>query len=112
MAAARNEQRTPTSNEVRLSINRMKTRFRRFLESEEGSGVVYRFKVRRIPGWGRQQLASIAACESHGNPSTMSGGGTYRGMYPFSFRTGRSSAEAATRPRHHATSRPGAPGCC
>jgi Transglycosylase-like domain len=65
----------------------MKTRFKRFIRSAEGRKVVYRFKVRRIPDWGRQQLASIAACESHGNPRAIGGGGSFRGMYQFTFGT-------------------------
>ena len=32
-------------------------------------------------------LASIAQCESHGNPRAISPGGTYRGKYQFSFST-------------------------
>ncbi len=36
-----------------------------------------------IPG----VLASIAQCESHGNPRAISPGGTYRGKYQFSFST-------------------------
>jgi hypothetical protein len=32
-------------------------------------------------------LASIAQCESHGNPRAISAGGTYRGKYQFSFST-------------------------
>jgi hypothetical protein len=87
VVAARNEQRSPTAVELRRSIRTMKTRFRRFLDSEEGRTVVFRFKVKKIPAWGRQQLASIAACESHGNPRAVGGGGIYRGMYQFSFST-------------------------
>ena len=33
------------------------------------------------------QLASIAQCESGGNPRAISSGGTYRGKYQFSFST-------------------------
>jgi hypothetical protein len=33
------------------------------------------------------QLASIANCESHGNPRAVSGTGTYRGKYQFSYST-------------------------
>jgi len=87
VAAARIDERPPTSDELRSSLSRMKARFRRFLGSEEGRSVVFRFKVKRIPAWGRQQLASIAACESHGDPRAVGGGGTYRGMYQFSFGT-------------------------
>jgi hypothetical protein len=102
VVAARNEDRAPTAVELRRSIRTMKTRFSRFLRSEEGRSVVFRFKVKRIPGWGRQHLASIAACESHGNPRAIGGGGTYRGMYQFSFSTwqvvgGTGDPAAATR---------------
>ena len=85
---------------------RMKTRFRRFLRSEEGRSVVFRFKVKQIPSWGRQQLASIAACESHGNPRAIGGGGTYRGMYQFSFSTWQvvgGSGDPAAASRHEQT---------
>jgi hypothetical protein len=87
VVAARSDQRPVTARELRRSIRRMKTRFERFIRSAEGRKVVYRFKVRRIPGWGRQQLASIAACESHGNPRAIGGGGSFRGMYQFTFGT-------------------------
>jgi hypothetical protein len=33
------------------------------------------------------QLASIAVCESHGNPRAIGGGGAYRGKYQFSYST-------------------------
>ena len=76
----------------------------RFLRSEEGRTVVFRYKVRKIPSSGRQQLASIASCESHGNPRAVGGGGTYRGMYQFSFSTwavvgGSGDPAAALAPR-------------
>jgi Transglycosylase-like domain len=87
VVAARNDQRPVTARELRRSIRRMKTRFQRFIRSAEGRKVVYRFKVRRIPDWGRQHLASIAACESHGNPRAIGGGGSFRGMYQFTFGT-------------------------
>jgi hypothetical protein len=85
--AARHEQRPVTAVELRRSIRTMKTRLRRFLRSEEGRTVLFRYKVRKIPSSGRLQLASIASCESHGNPRAIGGGGTYRGMYQFSFST-------------------------
>ena len=96
----------PTAVELRRSIRTMKTRFRRFLRSEEGRTVVFRFKVRKIPSWGRRQLASIAACESHGNPRAVGGGGTYRGMYQFSFSTWQivgGSGDPAAASRHEQT---------
>ena len=35
----------------------------------------------------RAALKQIAACESHGNPRAIGGGGAYRGKYQFSFGT-------------------------
>jgi hypothetical protein len=50
----------------------------------------FKRKVRRqVPRWGRAQLRSIAACESHNNPRAVGGGGMYRGLYQFSFSTWR-----------------------
>jgi hypothetical protein len=43
--------------------------------------------VATIPAWGRSHLASIASCESGGDPTAIGGGGAYRGMYQFSFST-------------------------
>jgi Transglycosylase-like domain len=106
VVAARSEQRSPTAVELRRSIRTMKTRFRRFLRSEEGRATAYRFKIEKIPAWGRQQLASIAACESHGNPRAVGGGGAYRGMYQFSFSTWQvvgGSGDPAAAPRHEQT---------
>jgi hypothetical protein len=106
VVAARHEQRSPTAVELRRSIRAMKTRFRRFLRSGEGRTVVFRFKVKKIPAWGREQLASIAACESHGNPRAVGGGGTYRGMYQFSFSTWQvvgGSGDPAAASRHEQT---------
>jgi Transglycosylase-like domain len=106
VTAARHEQRSPTAVELRRSIRTMKTRYRRFLDSEEGRTVAFRFKVRKIPAWGRQQLASIAACESHGNPRAVGGGGIYRGMYQFSFSTWQvvgGSGDPAAASRHEQT---------
>ena len=104
--AARHEQRSATAVELRRSIRTMKTRFQRFLRSEEGRTVVFRYKVRKIPSSGRQQLASIASCESHGNPRAVGGGGTYRGMYQFSFSTWQivgGSGDPAAASRHEQT---------
>ena len=106
VVAARNDDRVPTAVELRRSIRTMKARFRGFLRSEEGRTVVFRFKVKKIPGWGRQQLASIAACESHGDPRAVGGGGTYRGMYQFSFSTWAvvgGSGDPAAASRHEQT---------
>jgi Transglycosylase-like domain len=106
VVAARHEQRSPTTVELRRSIRTMKKRFQRFLRSEAGRTVVFRFKVKKIPSWGRQQLTSIAACESHGNPRAVGGGGTYRGMYQFSFSTWQivgGSGDPAAASRHEQT---------
>ncbi len=106
VVAARHEERSATAVELRRSIRTMKTRFQRFLRSEEGRTVVFRYKVRKIPSSGRQQLASIASCESHGNPRAVGGGGTYRGMYQFSFSTWQivgGSGDPAAASRHEQT---------
>ena len=106
VVAAGHEQRSATTVELRRSIRTMKTRFRRFLRSEEGRSVVFRLRVRKIPSWGRQQLASIASCESHGNPRAVGGGGGYRGMYQFSFNTWQvvgGSGDPAAASRHEQT---------
>jgi hypothetical protein len=100
--AARNQDRAPAAGELRESIERMKTRFGNYLRSPRGRAVLYRMKLRTIPGSARQQLASIAACESHGDPRAIGGGGTYRGMYQFSFSTwqvvgGKGDPAAASR---------------
>ena len=87
VVAAREQDRAATAPELRTSIDRMRTRFGNFLRSARGQAALFRLKVRKIPGWGREQLASIAACESHGNPRAVGGGGTYRGMYQFSSST-------------------------
>jgi hypothetical protein len=80
---------SPTKDELRRSIWRMKERWGRWLRTtDEGRGVAFKLKVRRrVPGWGKEHLRSIAACESHNNPRAVGGGGTYRGLYQFSFST-------------------------
>ena len=106
VAAAGVYQRPPSSDELRDSISRMKARFRRFLGSEDGRGAVFRFKVKRIPAWGRQQLRSISACESHGDPRAVGGGGTYRGLYQFSVGTWQivgGAGDPAAASRHEQT---------
>jgi Transglycosylase-like domain len=87
VVAARTQDREPTAVELRESIARMKTRFRNYLRSPRGRATLFRMKVRTIPAASRRHLASIAACESHGDPRAVGGGGTYRGMYQFSFST-------------------------
>jgi hypothetical protein len=56
-------------------LRRSNVRLRRILKS----GVVA--PAVPIPG----VLASIANCESHGNPTAIGGGGAYRGKYQFSY---------------------------
>ena len=106
VVAARNQERAATAPEVRQSIRRMKTRFRNYLRSPRGRTTLFRMKARTIPASGRQQLASIAACESHGNPRAIGGGGTYRGMYQFGFGTWQvvgGSGDPAAASRHEQT---------
>jgi hypothetical protein len=87
--AARTDDRAPTARELRRSIRRMKRRFANWSRTYEGRATVHRFKVRRIPYWGREHLSSIAWCESRNNPRAIGGGGAYRGLYQFSFSTWR-----------------------
>jgi hypothetical protein len=87
--AAASADREPTARELRRSIRRMRRRFRNWSRTYEGRTTVYRFKVRRIPEWGREHLSSIAWCESHNDPRAVSASGAYRGLYQFSFSTWR-----------------------
>ena len=87
--AAASADREPTARELRRSIRRMKRRFRNWSKTYEGRATINRFKVRHIPSWGKQKLASIAWCESRNNPHAVGGGGAYRGLYQFSFSTWR-----------------------
>jgi hypothetical protein len=87
--AAASDDREPTARELRRSIRRMKRRFANWSRTYEGRATVHRFKVRRIPEWGREHLRSIAWCESRNNPRAIGGGGAYRGLYQFSFSTWR-----------------------
>ena len=89
MIAARSEERPPSVQELRQSIDRMRQRFRSFLRSPEGRAVRFAAKVRTIPAWGRGHLRSIAWCESRNNPRAIGGGGAFRGLYQFTFRTWR-----------------------
>ena len=41
----------------------------------------------RVPAELRGELAAIAACESHGNPRAIGGGGAFRGKYQFDYGT-------------------------
>ena len=87
--AAASDDRAPTARELRRSIRRMKRRFRNWKGTYEGRATVHRIKVRHIPRWGKQKLASIAWCESRNNPRAVGGGGSFRGMYQFTFSTWR-----------------------
>jgi Transglycosylase-like domain len=81
--------RPPTATELRRSIHRMHRRWSHWLRATApGQAVWFKLNVRaKVPAWGTQQLRSIAACESHGNPRAVGGGGAYRGMYQFSVST-------------------------
>jgi soluble lytic murein transglycosylase-like protein len=87
--AAASADREPTARELRRSIRRMKRRFANWSTTYEGRATINRFRVRHIPRWGKQKLASIAWCESRNNPRAVGGGGAYRGLYQFSFSTWR-----------------------
>ncbi|HVG74031.1 MAG TPA: transglycosylase family protein [Thermoleophilaceae bacterium] len=67
----------------------MKRRFATWSKTYEGRATINRFRVRHVPRWGKQKLASIAWCESRNNPRAVGGGGAYRGLYQFSFSTWR-----------------------
>jgi hypothetical protein len=104
-AAASNE-RAAGARELRRSIRRMKRRFGNWSRTYEGRATVHRFKVRRIPRWGKQHLRSIAWCESRNNPRAVSSSGAYRGLYQFSFSTWRvvgGSGDPAAAPRAEQT---------
>ena len=85
--AAASDDREPTARELRRSIRRMKRRFANWSRTYEGRATVNRFRVGRIPEWGREHLRSIAWCESHNNPRAVSASGAYRVLYQFSFST-------------------------
>jgi Transglycosylase-like domain len=87
--AADGSARPPTKRELRRSIHRMQRRWARFTRTtRRGRNAMFKLKVRRaVPRWGKQQLRSIAWCESRNNPRAIGGGGAYRGMYQFSVRT-------------------------
>jgi hypothetical protein len=87
--AAASSDRAPTARELRRSIRRMKRRFANWSRTYEGRATVHRFKVRHIPRWGKQHLRSIAWCESRNNPRAVGGGGSFRGLYQFTFSTWR-----------------------
>jgi Transglycosylase-like domain len=104
--AAAGDVRATTARELRRSIRRMKRRFAIWSTTYEGRATIHRFKGRRIPDWGREQLSSIAWCESRNNPRAVGGGGAYRGLYQFSFSTWRvvgGSGDPAAAPRSEQT---------
>jgi soluble lytic murein transglycosylase-like protein len=104
--AAASDDREPTARELRRSIRRMRVRFENWSQTYDGRATIYRFKVRRIPEWGREHLRSIAWCESRNNPRAIGGGGAYRGLYQFSFSTWRvvgGSGDPAAAPRSEQT---------
>jgi Transglycosylase-like domain len=103
---AASDDRPPTARELRRSIRRMKRRFANWSTTYEGRATIHRFKVRRIPDWGRSQLSSIAWCEARNNPRAIGGGGAYRGLYQFSFSTWRvvgGSGDPVAAPRSEQT---------
>jgi len=104
--AAASAEREPTAGELRRSVRRMKRRFANWSQTYEGRATINRFRVRRIPDWGRAHLSSIAWCESRNNPRAIGGGGAYRGLYQFSFSTWRvvgGSGDPAAAPRSEQT---------
>jgi hypothetical protein len=104
--AAASAEREPTAGELRRSVRRMKRRFANWSRTYEGRATINRFRVRRIPDWGRAHLSSIAWCESRNNPRAIGGGGAYRGLYQFSFSTWRvvgGSGDPAAAPRSEQT---------
>jgi hypothetical protein len=106
VAAARSTSASPSARELRGAIHRMQRRFARWLRSPEGRAARYRLKLDQIPAWGRNQLRSIAACESHNDPRAIGGGGAYRGLYQFSFSTWRvvgGTGDPAASPRSEQT---------
>lgn len=106
VAAVRSTVEQPSAADLRRAIHRMQRRFARWLRSPEGSAARFHLKLDRIPAWGRSQLRSIAACESHNDPTAIGGGGAYRGLYQFSFSTWRvvgGTGDPAASPRSEQT---------
>ena len=106
--AANGTSRPPTKRELRRSIHRMQRRWGRWVRTTaRGRAVGFKLKVRhKVPRWGKQHLRSIAWCESRNNPRAIGGGGAYRGMYQFTFRTWSvvgGSGDPAAAPRHEQT---------
>jgi hypothetical protein len=72
------EVRAPTEGELDRSVGVLRRMVGSTGGSEDGASA---------PGGALQQ---IAACESHGNPSAVGGGGAYRGKYQFDYGTWQS----------------------
>ncbi|HEV2875042.1 MAG TPA: transglycosylase family protein [Thermoleophilaceae bacterium] len=87
--AADGSARPPTRRELRRCIRWMERRWARFTRTtRRGRNAMFKLKVRRaVPRWGKQHLRSIRWCESRNKPRAVGGGGAYRGLYQFSFRT-------------------------
>jgi hypothetical protein len=87
--AAEDGAAAPTRRELRHSIHRMQRRWGHWLRRDpQGRTVAFKLKVRRqVPSWGKEQLRSIAWCESKNDPHAIGGGGAYRGMFQFSVST-------------------------
>jgi Transglycosylase-like domain len=106
--AADGSVRPPTGRELRRSIHRMQRRWGHWVHATaRGRAVRFKRIVRRkVPRWGKQHLRSIAWCESRNNPRAIGGGGAYRGMYQFTFRTWSvvgGTGDPAAAPRHEQT---------
>jgi hypothetical protein len=69
------EQAERSNGELRRSIRQLRTRIRRVRGHLRAT-----FAVRGV-------LERIAACESHGNPRAIGGGGAFRGKYQFTYGT-------------------------
>lgn len=64
---------------------RLRHTIKRFMQERRSN--IYALLFARFPSWVHSKLASIASCESGGNPKAIGGGGAYRGKYQFSFST-------------------------
>jgi hypothetical protein len=52
-------------------------------KAERRQWILRQMSTKRVLGVPRTTLDSIAACESHGDPRSIGGGGLYRGKYQF-----------------------------
>ena len=52
-------------------------------KAERRQWIHHQMTTKNVLGVPRATLDSIAACESHGNPRSIGGGGLYRGKYQF-----------------------------